>query len=144
MDTALCELGIPGLQKFNAELFVMFASSVSLLSLFPFPPVWLPFRVSLFCWRNMSTESVIRWLYFQFDAWRYNNTILLLVLFLVQCFSSVIRLLRLVQTYISHRGLSRSAVRNRQRFASFASFVLFWSCVSLFLIVSYPAGFTLQ
>ena len=34
MDTALCEVGIPGLQKFNAELFVMFASSVSLLSFF--------------------------------------------------------------------------------------------------------------
>ena len=34
MDTALCEVGIPGLQNFNAELFVMFASSVSLLSFF--------------------------------------------------------------------------------------------------------------
>ena len=38
MDTALFELGIPGLQNFNAELFVMFGSSVSLLSLFPFAP----------------------------------------------------------------------------------------------------------
>ena len=34
MDTALCELGIPGLQNFNAELFVMFASRVSSLSFF--------------------------------------------------------------------------------------------------------------
>ena len=49
MDTALCEVGIPGLQNFNAELFVMFASSVSLLSFFPFAPVSLPFRVLLFC-----------------------------------------------------------------------------------------------
>ena len=103
-------------------------------------PVWLPFRVSLFCWRNMSTESVIRSLYFQFDAWRYSNTILLLVLFLVQCFSSVIRLLRLAQTHISHRGLSRSAVRNRQRFSSFASFVLFWSCVSQWLLFLIKLG----
>ena len=34
MDTALCELGIPGLQNFNAQLFVMFASSVSLCHFF--------------------------------------------------------------------------------------------------------------
>ena len=58
MDTALCELGIPGLQNFNAELFVIFASSVSLLSFFPFAPVSLPFRVKKFVHRKFNKIAV--------------------------------------------------------------------------------------
>ena len=67
-------------------------TSVSFLSLFPFSPVYYLSEFHFLHWRNISTESVIRSLYFQFDAWRHNNTTLLLVLVLVQCFSSVIRL----------------------------------------------------